>query len=185
MSCGTIVSNITVDEPTTNAASYTNTDKTITDYVETNYNKIASNGVNPICPTCGQIIEGFDVFLTYNEIKMLASLVELEAGIESYDCKKAVASVVINRMSIGNKDLVDVIYEKNQFSVADRVSEYEPTEETISAVKEILTAGVTVPKYVTFFRAGQYHEWGDLIPYIKIGNTYFSYSLSVKDSITE
>ena len=88
-------------------------------------------------------------------------------------------------MSIENKDLVDVIYEKNQFSVADRVSEYEPTEEAISAVREVLTAGVTVPEYVTFFRADYYHEWGDLIPYIKIGNTYFSYSLSVKDSIAE
>lgn len=183
--CGTIVSSMTVDESTTSSASYANTEKTTTDYVEISNNKIASNGVNLICPTCGQIIEGPDVFLTYNEIKLLASLVDLEVGIENYDCKMAVASVVINRMKYENKNLTDIIYEENQFSVADRVSNYEPSEESIKAVRTILTTGVTLPEYVTFFRAGQYHEWGDLIPYIQIGNTYFSYSLSVKDSIAE
>lgn len=180
--CGTVVSSMTNEAKS--EASVVALD-TSAAYEEPGMLTVATNGVNPICPTCGQIIEGPDVFLTYNEIKMLAALVELEAGIESYECKKAVASVVINRMSIGNKDLLDVIYEKNQFSVADRVSEYEPTEETISAVKEVLTAGVTIPEYVTFFRAGQYHDWGDQTPYIKIDNTYFSYSLFVKDSIAE
>lgn len=185
VSCGTIVSSMTNDESVTSATSYAIIGESTTENVETNSNTIASTGVNTICPTCGQAIAGPDVFLTYNEIKLLASLVELEVGIESYDCKKAVASVVINRMRIGNKELTDVIYEKNQFSVADRVSEYEPTKETISAVKEVLTSGVTIPEYVTFFRAGQYHDWGDQIPYIKIDNTYFSYSLSVKEGIVE
>lgn len=147
------------------------------------FNAVASNGVNAICPTCGQIIEGPNVFLTYNEIKLLASLVELEAGVESYECKKAVASVIINRMSIYDKDLVEVIYEKNQFSVADRVAEYEPSDESIEAVREVLTTGVTVPEYVTFFRAGYYHDWGDQTPYIQIDNTYFSYSESTKKQL--
>lgn len=186
VSCGTVVETMKDDKPSVAiTASCVDASSAISDYKDYGFNSVASNGVNAICPTCGQIIGGPNVFLTYNEIKLLASLVELEVGIESRDCKKAVASVVVNRMKYENKDLADIIYEEHQFSVADRVSEYEPTEETISAVREVLTAGVTVPEYVTFFRAGYYHEWGDLIPYIRIDNTYFSYSLSVKDSIAE
>lgn len=151
----------------------------------TSFDRVATNNVNPICPTCGQIIEGPEVFLTSSEINLLASLVELEAGIENYDCKMAVASVVINRMKYYDKDLNDIIYASNQFSVADRIGGYEPTEESVNAVRDVLTAGVTLPEYVTFFRAGHYHNWGDQTPYIQIGNTYFSYSLSVKESLSE
>ena len=56
--------------------------------------------------------------LTDDEIYELATLVYLEAGAESYECQKAVASVVINRMTTQNKSLHSVIYAKNQFSPA-------------------------------------------------------------------
>lgn len=186
VSCGTVVETMKDDKPSAAiTASCVDASSAISDYKDPGFNSVASNGVNAICPTCGQIIEGPNVFLTYNEIKLLAALVELEAGVESYECKKAVASVVINRMSIDEKSLIDVIYEQNQFSVADKVSEYEPSDESIKAVREVLTTGVTLPEYVTFFRAGQYHDWGDQTPYIKIDNTYFSYSTAIKNNITK
>lgn len=184
--CGTTVSSMTNEtESAVDTTSYSAVLEVSATYEEPGFNSVASNDVNAICPTCGQIIEGPNVFLTYNEIKLLAALVELEAGVESYECKKAVASVVINRMSIDEKSLIDVIYEQNQFSVADRVSEYEPSDESIKAVRDVLTTGVTLPEYVTFFRAGQYHDWGDQTPYIKIDNTYFSYSTAIKNNITK
>lgn len=145
--------------------------------------KTATNEVNPVCPFCGQIIDGYDNFLTWSEIQLLASLVDLEVGIEEYECKKAVVSIVFNRMKLYDMSLEDVIFADNQFAVADKVRQHTPSEESVNAVKAVITGGVTLPEYVTFFRADDYHCWGDLIPYICIGNTYFSYSESVKNRI--
>ncbi len=145
--------------------------------------KTANNEVNPVCPFCGQIIDGYDNFLTWGEIQLLASLVDLEAGIEEYECKKAVVSVVFNRMKLYDMSLEDVIFADNQFAVADVVRQQTPSEESVNAVKEVITGGVILPEYVTFFRAGDYHRWGDLIPFIQIGNTYFSYSESIKNLV--
>ncbi|MCM1286619.1 MAG: cell wall hydrolase [Bacteroides sp.] len=146
----------------------------------TNY---STNEIDPICPFCGQRIEGKYAFLTWSEIKLLASLVDMEVGIENYDCKKAVASVVLNRMLLTDDTLENVIFAENQFSAADKVREHTPSEESVNAVKEVLGGGVTIPEYVTFFRADNYHKWGDQIPYIQIGNTYFSYSESIKKQL--
>lgn len=145
--------------------------------------KHATNEINPICPFCGQIIDGDYNFLTWSEIQTLASLVDLEVGIENYDCKKAVASIVFNRMNYYNLELDDVIFADNQFSVADKVREHKPSEESINAVKDVITGGITVPEYVMFFRAGGYHCWGDQKPYMQIGNTYFSYSDTIKNEL--
>lgn len=146
----------------------------------TNY---STNEIDPICPFCGQRIEGKYAFLTWSEIKLLASLVDLEVGIENYDCKKAVASVVLNRMLLTDDTLENVIFAENQFAAADKVREHTPSEESVNAVKEVLGGGVTIPEYVTFFRADNYHKWEDQIPYIQIGNTYFSYSESIKKQL--
>ena len=123
--------------------------------------------------------------LTDSEVYTLAALVYLEAGIESIECQRDVASVVINRMTLENKSLNDIIYEENQFEPAYMITETEPSDESVAAVKYVLEYGVTLPEYVTFFRAGYYHQWGDLIDYCQYDNTYFSYSEMVKSQTEE
>ncbi len=121
-------------------------------------------------------ITGNFVTLTEDEATLLAALVTLEAGAESYECQKAVASLVINRMLTSGSTVEEVIYAKNQFSVAGRVASTTPFTSCVNAVDEVLTEGTTLPIYVTFFRAGYYHSWGDQVAYCCIDNTYFSYS---------
>lgn len=126
-------------------------------------------------------ITGNIVSLTADEANMLAALVTLEAQGESYECQKAVASLVINRMLTSNLTLEGVIYQKNQFSTASKVASTTPTASCTNAVNDVLTNGTTIPIYVTFFRASYYHSWGDLVNYCCIDNTYFSYSQALKN----
>ena len=121
------------------------------------------------------------ICLSDEEIRDLSALVYLEAGGESYECMKAVASVVINRMENSNSSLYDIIYAPNQFEPAHNIPYTNPSEDAINAVNEIITNGPCLPKNVTFFRAGYYHNWSDLIqPYTVIDNTYFSYDVRIE-----
>ena len=120
--------------------------------------------------------------LSSEECRLLAALVTLEVGAETYECQKAVVSVVLNRMYTGNMTLHEVIYQKYQFSVAPKVKTTKPFESCIQAVDDVLTNGTTLPTYVTFFRAGHYHDWGDrYVSYKKIDKTYFSYDKVLKE----
>lgn len=125
-------------------------------------------------------IEPF-VSITEEEKRDFAALVYLEAGGESYECMKTVASVIVNRMTNNNLSLYDVIYAANQFEPANNIPHTTPSEEAVNAVNEIVQNGPCVPKNVTFFRASYYHNWGDLIqPYTVIDNTYFSYDVRIE-----
>lgn len=125
-------------------------------------------------------IEPF-VSLTEEEKRDFAALVYLEAGGESYECMKTVASVIVNRMTNNNLSLYDVIYAANQFEPANNIPYTTPSEEAVNAVNEIVQNGPCVPKNVTFFRASYYHNWSDLIqPYTVIDNTYFSYDVRIE-----
>lgn len=135
--------------------------------------------IKPTAPSDG--LAGNIVSLTESEATMLAALVTLEAKGESYECQKAVASLVINRMLTSNLTVEGVIYQKNQFSTASRVASTTPTESCQNAVNEVLAKGTTLPIYVTFFRAGYYHSWGDQVAYTCMDNTYFSYSQALKN----
>ena len=114
--------------------------------------------------------------LTYDEIDMLARLVYLEAGGESYECMKGVASVVLNRMTSTGMSLQDVIYAPNQFSPACYIESTSYTDDAYNAVMYVVENGPSLPEYVTFFRADHYHDFGNdiVVPYTCINNTYFS-----------
>ena len=114
--------------------------------------------------------------LTESEINLLATLVYLEGGCESYECMKGIASVVVNRMLTTGDSLHEVIYAPGQFSVAHLLNSYSPTEETLRATRDVVQNGPSMPIHVLFFRASYYHEFGNgrVIPYICIDNTYFS-----------
>lgn len=180
--CAMKMSNIRDNKDTAPTTTTTAMDYEVPTEAATNRVRTTPDGF-PICHECGQTIHSPEVFLTSTEITLLAKLVEGEAGGESYDCKKAVASAVVNRMNLGNMELVDVITEDGQFDVASYIDTIIPSEDSINAVKDIAYYGITVPKYVTFFRADEYHTWGDQAEYMCIDNTYFSYSEAVKDEV--
>ena len=125
------------------------------------------------------------VDLTDAEIILLSRLVESEASTESAICKRAVASVVLNRMEVESKTLYEVVYEDGQFDTTTDLELVIPSAESQGAALYVYRNGSVLPTYVTYFRADQYHDWGDQTPFLKIDNTYFSYSESLKESFTE
>ena len=120
--------------------------------------------------------------LSESEVHMLATLVYLEAGVETEECMRGVASVVINRMIIYDMSLRDVIYQPHQFSPAHKIPYTEPSQKCIDAAKYVVMNGPTLPKYITYFRAGYFFKWAT--PYKKIDRTYFSYDQKIKDKVT-
>lgn len=116
------------------------------------------------------------MYLTPEEQVDLATLVYLEAGCESYECQKGVASVVVNRMTRYDKTLHEVIYAKNQFSPAYLIESSTYDDTAIAATMDVLFNGPIFPVNVLYFRADYYHNWGyGVEPYCVIDNTYFSY----------
>ena len=126
-------------------------------------------------------------FLTDDEIWMLATLVYLEGGIESIECQEAIASVVINRMLTEDKSMNEVVYADGQFAVAGYIASSMPDDVALGAVMSVVVNGTTIPKCVTYFRSGYYHEWNSsrIIPFCQIGNTYFSYDNHICDGNCE
>lgn len=127
------------------------------------------------------------VILSDEELEALACLIWLEGGCESVECQEAIASTIINRYTSNPntyQDLFDVIYEPSQFSPAYMIVTTEPQELQMSIAMKIATEGPTIPEYVTFFRANYFHSWGDQVPYMHMDHTYFSYSASLKEQLT-
>lgn len=130
----------------------------------------------------GTYVEYGDIYLTPDEINELATLIYLEGGSESRYTKKCIASVVLNRMYVYDQTLEEVIYAPNQFEPAELIDQYKPTDECIDIVIELLDSRCTVPVQVLYFRAGEYHDWSsNVVPFVKLDNTYFSYDKDVMD----
>lgn len=118
------------------------------------------------------------------EVELFAKLVYLESGSTSIDCQRAVASVVLNRITTQHSDLRSVVYAKGQFAVASRLTNAKYSADSMDAVKYVLSNGPTIPEYVTYFREGHYFNWGsDYKGYTNIDNVYFSYSTKLQQSI--
>lgn len=110
--------------------------------------------------------------LSAQDIRDMAALVFLEVGGQSYKCKLAVASVIIN-LSIQKKlSIHATMFNARRFSPANRISRTIPSEECIKAVNDVLTNGTTMPLSVTAFRNKHYHRFGT--PYCVIDKVYFS-----------
>ena len=104
-------------------------------------------------------------YMEYDEatLDLLARLCEAEVGIESYQCKVYVASVVLNRcLSEYHPDTIEeVIWERvcgtPQFSVTIKhngtcmLESVEPSEDSFKAAQYVLDHGPQLPKDVTVF----------------------------------
>lgn len=112
--------------------------------------------------------------LTSEQLELLERCVMAEGGGESYDCRRAIACVIVNRvMDDGFPDTVEkVIKQKGQFSTwPSQIQNVKVTNEVKQAVREALTTAV-IPENVFFFRADHYHTWCS--DYRRIDNTFFS-----------
>lgn len=104
-------------------------------------------------------------YMEYDEatLELLARLCEAEAGIESYQCKVYVASVVLNRClsEYHPNTIKEVIWERvsgtPQFSVTIEhngtcmLESVEPSEDSFKAAQYVLDHGPQLPKDVTVF----------------------------------
>ena len=130
-------------------------------------------------------------YMKYDEatLELLARLCESEAGIESYQCKVYVASVVLNRcLSEYHPDTIEeVIWERvsgiPQFSVTIEyngtcmLESIEPSEDSFKAAQYVLDHGPQLPKDVTVFYSNTCK--GDWVTtreiYTTLGHTIFAY----------
>lgn len=124
---------------------------------------------------------------TEEELDLLARLIYSEAGIESYDTKLKIGSVVLNRMEdpYFPNTLREVIYQKNQFSVTFLVKadgivaiEHPADEDSKKAALELLTGGSVLPQKVQVFYNPSYVKSGWVTtrePYGKYDHTMFAY----------
>lgn len=130
-------------------------------------------------------------YMEYDEatLELLARLCEAEAGIESYQCKVYVASVVLNRcLSEYHPDTIEeVIWERvsgtPQFSVTIKhngtcmLESVEPSEDSFKAAQYVLDHGPQLPKDVTVFYSNTCK--GDWVTtretYTTLDHTIFAY----------
>ncbi len=130
-------------------------------------------------------------YMEYDEatLELLARLCESEAGIESYQCKVYVASVVLNRcLSEYHPDTIEeVIWERvsgiPQFSVTIEyngtcmLESVEPSEDSFKAAQYVLDHGSQLPKDVTVFYSNTCKgNWVTTREtYTTLGHTIFAY----------
>lgn len=116
--------------------------------------------------------------ITQQEYDMLVLTVYLEAGNQTLDCKKAVASVVLNR--VNHSDFPSTVYsvltQENQFTINFNRTD-TPGAECYEAADSVLEYGSILPPDVLYFFADYCNNswlWSRE-QYIKYGNTIFAY----------
>lgn len=112
------------------------------------------------------------VNLSEYDIRLIAKVVYLEAGTESYNVQRAIASVVVNQMRRYNLSAYQAIYRDGAFSVSYKVRRTTPSATSLKAVRDVVRNGTTLPRSVLAFRTGHYHSFGRR--YCRIGNIYFT-----------
>ena len=150
-----------------------------------------TNTPNIATETAEPIEEEEISYMEYDEatLELLARLCEAEAGIESYQCKVYVASVVLNRcLSEDHPDTIkEVIWERvngtPQFSVTIKhngtcmLNSVEPSKDSFKAARYVLNHGPQLPKDVTVFYSntckGNWVTTREI--YTTLDNTIFAY----------
>ena len=122
----------------------------------------------------------------FDDLHLLARLVESEAGNESYETKMMVASVVMNRVADSRfpNSIREVIYQKGQFEVTARkvngvlMIDREPSLDSLRAANDILNKGSILPSNVlVFYQKGVDEGWvTSRTTHLISGNTVFAYT---------
>ena len=104
----------------------------------------------------------------FDDLYLLARLVESEAGNESYETKMMVASVVMNRVTDSRfpNTIREVIYQKGQFEVTVHkvngvlMIDREPSLDSLRVANDILNKGSILPSNVlVFYQNGVDEGW--------------------------
>lgn len=162
----------------------------VTTFIETE--ELIEDIIEDIPETTELIIDDIEPTVVYNiteeERELLARLVYQESGICSIDVKKAVVSVIFNRLDSGRwkKDInldgiitiYDIIYYPNAFSPAHLLPTTIPTEDCYEAVDYVVTNGATIPTYVRYFRNKHHFSWEGYKGYFDVENMYFGYFIN-------
>lgn len=121
----------------------------------------------------------------FDDLYLLARLVESEAGNESYETKMMVASVVMNRVADSRfpNSIREVIYQKGQFEVTARkvngvlMIDREPSLDSLRVANDILNKGSILPSNVlVFYQKGVDEGWvASRTTHLISGNTVFAY----------
>lgn len=88
------------------------------------------------------------------DLKLLAKIINAEAGNQPYKGKVAVGNVIMNRVDHPKfpDTIKDVVYQKGQFSPVSNGSIHkEPNKESIQAAKEVLNGHRVVDDNVLYF----------------------------------
>lgn len=117
-----------------------------------------------------------------DELLLIAQVVQEEAKGKDVEARAAVANVIYNRL-ISSKypnSVENVIFQKNQFSVADDENELRsvvPIDKTIQAVKQIFVEGNRfLPEDVLYFRKStKGTNWSKHTYYATFGGNSFFY----------
>lgn len=110
----------------------------------------------------------------YDDLELIASCVEAEAGNQDLYGKRLVVDVILNRVDDPDfpDTIEDVIYQKRQFAVVSNgmIDKVSPSDETFEAVKMELENRTN--KEVLFFTSEGFIKYGT--DWKKIGDHYFS-----------
>lgn len=100
------------------------------------------------------------VSVSFDQVTLLAALIQCEAGMEPYEGQVAVGAVVMNRVRSGGyaNNIYDVIYQPSQFTPAGRgdvasVAARGPKASCISAAQEALNGADNTGGALSFRRA--------------------------------
>lgn len=113
------------------------------------------------------------------ERELLAKLVSCEAGVCSDECKKAVVSVVFNRLQSekwGNS-ITEVINYPCAFTpvLTGKINTEIADQDCYDAVDYVLEFGCTLPEEVRYFRDDYDFSWDGYKNYVVLSNMYFGY----------
>lgn len=106
--------------------------------------------------------------IDFDDLYLLARLVESEAGNEGYETKMMVASVVMNRVADSRfpNTIKEVVYQKGQFEVTSRkvdgvlMIDREPSLDSLRVANDILNKGSILPSNVlVFYQKGVDEGW--------------------------
>lgn len=123
--------------------------------------------------------------IDFDDLYLLARLVESEAGNEGYETKMMVASVVMNRVADSRfpNTIKEVVYQKGQFEVTSRkvdgvlMIDREPSLDSLRVANDILNKGSILPSNVlVFYQKGVDEGWvTSRTTHLISGDTVFAY----------
>ena len=125
-----------------------------------------------------------EITLSQDDLELLATIIKLEAGGESYEGQLAVGTVIMNRVASSNyaNTVRGVLSSRGAFSTwaAAKKNPHNYTQSTMRAAQEVLAGKRVLPSSVVFFRGygpsetPKQYWYGPL--YTKLGNHYFYHS---------